>query len=136
MCTQQFRRGSGDSMQVQGDRRNTGNPSGDGTCPPTGDPRGLGRAVWGGGRSVVPEKPSNVGGGKGPQFRVNARRGKARGDWCEPKSSRKCAEASDGIACQSEGNALLSLLCAVRQAVPGGHPGACMAAGQGQWRGG
>src|SRR5262245_26319759 len=66
---------------------NTGNPSGGGTCPPTGDPRGSGRAVWGGGRSVVLMKPGNAGGGKGPQFRVNAGRGKARGDWCEPTSS-------------------------------------------------
>jgi CubicO group peptidase (beta-lactamase class C family) len=36
---------------------------------------------------------------------------------------------------QSEGRTLLSLLCAVRQAVPGGHPGPCMAVGQSQWRG-
>src|SRR5262245_35895651 len=65
-------------------------------------------------------KPGNAGGGKGPQFRVSARRGKAQETGDEPTSSGKCAEASDGIACQSEGRALLSLLCAVRQAVPGG----------------
>jgi hypothetical protein len=76
-------------------------------------------------------KPGNAGRGKGPQFRANARRGKAQ----EPTSSEKCAETSDGIARQSEGNAHLSLLFAVRQAVPGGPPGPCMATGQSQWRG-
>ena len=32
-------------------------------------------------RFVVPLKPGNAGGGKGPQFKTNARRGEGPGDW-------------------------------------------------------
>ena len=32
-------------------------------------------------RFVVPMKPGNTGGGKGPQFKTNARRGEGPGDW-------------------------------------------------------
>jgi hypothetical protein len=32
-------------------------------------------------RSAVPRKPGNAGGGKGPQFKTNARRGEGPGDW-------------------------------------------------------
>ena len=32
-------------------------------------------------RLVVPVKPGNAGGGKGPQFKTNARRGEGPGDW-------------------------------------------------------
>ena len=33
---------------------------------------------------VVPGKPGNSGGGKGPEFKEVARRGKGRGEWCKP----------------------------------------------------
>src|SRR6202011_1080998 len=32
-------------------------------------------------RFVVPPKPANAGGGKGPQFKTNATRGEGPGDW-------------------------------------------------------
>jgi hypothetical protein len=32
-------------------------------------------------RPVVPMKPGNAGGGKGPQFKTDARRGEGPGDW-------------------------------------------------------
>src|SRR6266404_2722812 len=32
-------------------------------------------------RFVVPRKPGNAGGGKGPQFKTDAMRGEGRGDW-------------------------------------------------------
>jgi hypothetical protein len=32
-------------------------------------------------RAVVPLKPGNTGGGKGPQFKTDARRGEGPGDW-------------------------------------------------------
>src|ERR1700682_3033781 len=32
-------------------------------------------------RFVVPRKPGNAGGGKGPQFKTNARRSEGPGDW-------------------------------------------------------
>ena len=43
---------------------------------PTGNPRGPGRADWGGGRPVLPLKPGNAGGGKGPRFEGSVERGK------------------------------------------------------------
>ena len=36
---------------------------------------------WVAERFVVPMKPGNAGGGKGPQFRTDARRGEGPGDW-------------------------------------------------------
>ena len=44
----------------------------------TGSPRGTGRARWVAERLVVPLKPGNAGGGKGPQFKGNARRGEVQ----------------------------------------------------------
>src|SRR5205085_1896376 len=35
-------------------------------------------------RLVVPRKPGNSGGGKGPEFKEAARRGKGQGEWCKP----------------------------------------------------
>jgi hypothetical protein len=32
-------------------------------------------------RSIVPPKPGNAGGGKGPRFKVNVRSGDSLGDW-------------------------------------------------------
>jgi hypothetical protein len=32
-------------------------------------------------RFVVPRKPGNSGGGKGPQFKTDAERGERHGDW-------------------------------------------------------
>src|SRR5436309_1341220 len=60
-------------------------------------------------RPVVPGKPGNAGGGKGPQFKIDARRSEGRGDWatyqlrvvfgncrgrCTRKRSQKLATAS------------------------------------------
>jgi hypothetical protein len=45
----------------------------------TGRPRGTGRARWVAERFAVPLKPGNAGGGKGPQFKTNARRGAGPG---------------------------------------------------------
>jgi len=74
-------RGSGDGMQTQGTRRNTGNPSGDrslGQPAPRESQAGpFGVAE----RPVVPRKPSNSGGGKGPQLKGDARSDKGRRDW-------------------------------------------------------
>ena len=35
-------------------------------------------------RLVVPGKPGNSGGGKGPEFKKAARRRKGQGEWCKP----------------------------------------------------
>jgi hypothetical protein len=47
-------------------------------------------------RLVVPRKPGNAGGGKGPQFKTDARRGDGPGDWGDlatPKSVQKLQTA-------------------------------------------
>ena len=82
-------RGNDDGMSVQGDQRNTGNPTGEG-CSPQPDARegqaGLTRVTE---RPVVPSKPGNSGGGKEPQFKANARSNRQPGDWREPNTSTK-----------------------------------------------
>jgi len=66
-------RGSGDGMQTQGIRGNTGSPSGDrgrdqlATRESQAGPCGVTE------RSGVLMKPGNAGGGKGPQLKGNAR---------------------------------------------------------------
>ena len=56
-------------------------------------------------RLVVPVKPGNYGGGKGPQLEVNAISddGKEIGD--ESNNSSKCSEVADGVTRKSEGSA-------------------------------
>ena len=74
-------RGSGDGMQTQGTRRNTGNPSGDrrggqlATRESQAGPSGVAE------RPAVSRKPGNAGGEKGPQLKGDARSDKGRGDW-------------------------------------------------------
>ena len=53
-------------------------------------------------RFVVPLKPGNSGGGKGPQFKTDAIRGEGP-EIGKPSNSRRYPEATDGAACQSEG---------------------------------
>lgn len=53
-------------------------------------------------RPVVPMSPGNAGGGKGPQFKTNVRRGKGP-EIGQPANSTECSETTDGITCQSEG---------------------------------
>jgi hypothetical protein len=65
-------------------------------------------------RFVVPKKPGNAGGGKGPWFKVNAGRSEGEEIGVSLTNSRKCREASGGIACQSEersDNDLRPLVC-------------------------
>ena len=54
-------------------------------------------------RPVVPPKPGNAGGGKGPQLKGNARSDEDRGIGDEPNNPRKCSEVADGVARESEG---------------------------------
>src|SRR5580658_1299282 len=53
-------------------------------------------------RSVVPAKPGNAGGGKGPWFKVSVKRDRHPGDWHEPITSNNGWEVTDGVAHQSE----------------------------------
>src|SRR5881628_3409768 len=54
-------------------------------------------------RFVVPLKPGNSGGGKGPQFRTDAIRGNGPGDWATYQTQEKCSETADGVARESKG---------------------------------
>src|SRR5713101_7748600 len=53
-------------------------------------------------RFVVPLKPGNAGGGKGPQFKTDALRGDGPGDWATYQL-RECSETAEGVARESEG---------------------------------
>jgi hypothetical protein len=87
-AAQRFRRGSGDGMHVEGVLTQHGKP-----C--TVEARDLQLATREGQagpcgvaeRPVVPEKPGNAGGGKGPQFKVSAESGESREIGHEPITS-------------------------------------------------
>src|SRR5437588_665307 len=82
-----------------------------------GQARPLGKSE----RFVVPTKPSNAGGGKGPQFQVNVGSGNSRESGDEPNTSKRQGWGATGdVACQSEECAQLSLLRALRQGVSAG----------------
>src|SRR5258708_9930317 len=112
-------RGNDDGMSVHGDHRNTGNPIGEGALPLQPDARegqaGPTRVTE---RSVVPLKPGNSGGGKGPRFKANARRSRQPGDWHAPNTSPEGWEVPDGGAHQSEEHPRLPLLRPVRPPAP------------------
>ena len=70
-------RGRGDGMQAEGTPGNTGNPRGGRVAQPDareGQAGPCGVAE----RPVVPSRPGNAGGGKGPQFQVNGGSGENR----------------------------------------------------------
>src|SRR5215472_9462767 len=103
-------------MQTQGIRRNTGSPNGDrsrdqlATRERQAGPYGVTE------RLAVLMKPSNVGGGKGPQLKGNARSDEDGGIGVEPNNPSQRSEVADGVARQSEGIAQLSfsMLCTTR----------------------
>ena len=53
-------------------------------------------------RFVVPLKPGNAGGGKGPQFKTDALRGEEL-EIGQPINSDWCSKAADGVARESKG---------------------------------
>lgn len=76
-------------------------------------------------RSVVPGKPGNAGGGKGPQFKTDVIRSEGV-EIGQPINSVQCSETADGVTRESEVRSRLSLLRPVRQDLPGRHPGPCL----------
>ena len=73
MNSQRFRRGNGDGMFARGDTTQHGKPEAAGARDPQPDARegqaGPGRVAE---RPVVPLKPGNAGGGKGPWFKATS----------------------------------------------------------------
>ena len=57
-------------------------------------------------RFVVPRKPGNSGGGKGPQFKTDAISGEGPGDWATYQL-RECSETAEGVARESKGVSLV-----------------------------
>ena len=72
-------------------------------------------------RPVLPLKPGNAGGGKGPQFRTDARRSEGQ-EIGQPINSEKRSEAAECVTRESEDRTRLSVLRPVRQDLPGRHP--------------
>ena len=64
-------------------------------------------------RLVVPLKPGNAGGGKGPQFKTDARRSEDL-EIGRPINSGQRSETADGVARESEGRTRLPLLRPLR----------------------
>ena len=90
-------------MQAKLTSSNTGSPSGDrlGDQPA---PRERQAGPFGvTERLVVLRKPSNVGGGKGPLLKGNARSNEGGGIGGEPNNPSKRSDVADGVARQSEG---------------------------------
>src|SRR5258708_11879151 len=76
-------------------------------------------------RPVVPLKPGNAGGGKGPQFKTNATSGEGP-EIGKPSNSETCPETADGVTRESEDASRLPLLRPLRQDQPREHSGACL----------
>src|SRR5258708_35957402 len=74
-------RGIGDGMQAKGTMRNTGSPSGDRSVDQLATRERQAGLTGMAERLVVPMKPGNSGGGKGPQLKGNARSDKGPGEW-------------------------------------------------------
>src|SRR5271155_1154362 len=66
-------------------------------------------------RSVVPLKPGNSGGGKGPEFQISVAGAENQESGDEPNTFIDDSGAPRGAARQSEGSAQLSVLLSVRQ---------------------
>ena len=74
-------------MRYNGDLTQHGKPHAVRARDPQPDAREGQAGPWGDGEAVVPTKPGNSGGGKGPQFKVSVKKGRQPGDWREPKTS-------------------------------------------------
>jgi hypothetical protein len=74
-------RGIGDGMQAKGTIRNTGSPSGDRGVDQLAARKRQAGLTGMAERLVVPTKPGNFGGGKGPQLKGEARSEDRKGDW-------------------------------------------------------
>jgi hypothetical protein len=74
-------RGIGDGMQAKGTMRNTGSPSGDRRMDQLAARERKAGLTGMTERLVVPTKPGNSGGGKGPQLKADARSDDGWEDW-------------------------------------------------------
>jgi len=124
--TKSLCRGIGDSMYTRKAYATRGSPkarSGMTNRTPARDrptPHGVAE------RFVVPLKPGNAGGGKGPQFKTDARRGDGPGDWATYQLRRVFRKLQKALHVKAKARSRLSLLRPVRQDQPRRHPGSCL----------
>src|SRR2546426_4116670 len=81
-------RGNGDGMFAQGDRTQHGRSSVEGCVTQLDAREGQARPPGESERFIVPSKPGNAGGGKGPPFKVNVGSGDSRESGDEPNTSK------------------------------------------------
>jgi hypothetical protein len=81
---QGFHRGNDDGMRAHGEPRQHGKPQRREARSQPDSREGQAGPPGVADRLVVPRKPGNSGGGKGPEFKEAARRGKGQGEWCKP----------------------------------------------------
>jgi hypothetical protein len=82
--TQRSHRGIGDGMSTYGKLLQHGKPQRREARSQPDSREGQAGPPGVADRLVVPRKPGNSGGGKGPEFKEAARRGKGPGEWCKP----------------------------------------------------
>jgi hypothetical protein len=82
--TPRSHRGIGNGMMAHGRRLQHGKPQWWGARPQPDAREGQAGPPGVADRLVVPGKPGNSGGGKGPEFKEAARRGKGQGEWRKP----------------------------------------------------
>src|SRR5438445_4735000 len=91
------------TARTQGKRRQHGKPQGEvGDDQPDADDGQAGR-IGVTERFVLPLKPGNAGGGKGPQFKTNAASSEDV-EIGQPSNYGECSEDADGVARESVGN--------------------------------
>ena len=81
---------------TQGKRTKHGKPQGVVSADQPEAREGQAGRPWVAERFVVPRKPGNAGGGKGPQFKTDATSGEGFGDWA---TYQNCSETAEGVAC-------------------------------------
>ena len=81
---QQSHRGNGDGMSTHGKLLQHGKPHRRGAKPQPDSREGQAGPPGVADGFVVPGKPGNSGGGKGPEFKEAGRRGNGQGEWRKP----------------------------------------------------
>ncbi len=102
---QRFRRGSGDGMSVQGERSSHGKPPAVEARDSQPDAReGQAGPLGVAERSVVPWKPGNAGGGKGPQFQNNVLRAESREIGVSLETPAKVRKLQEALHAKAKGS--------------------------------